>query len=359
MAGKIRREVTIGGPSVLLGFSGRDSVDSAVFDAAFLTLGGVNEVQTITITGTPTGGTFTLSLARLGQNGLPLASSTTTALAFNASAATVQAALLALPNVPANSLTVTGGPGPGTPYVVTFIGGMGKLDVPLITASATGLTGGTTPAVSVVETVKGSSTFTGLYRLTSGTILASAPDGKSVRPYTAAGQVNEVQTVTVSGTPTGGTLTLLFEGEETANIAFNATAGVVQAALEGLPNLDPGDITVTGGPGPGTPWVLTFVGPNRGGVSVPLVRPGANALTGGTTPAVAVAQTTNGADTEQIVGIFDGTREFFSPDDDEPIPVYNFDCVFDVDKIPGYATYAGALKRWALANGCKFKSQGV
>jgi hypothetical protein len=344
----VRREIEIGNDTCILGFSGREMVDSAVFDTSYLTPGGVDEVQTVTITGSPTGGTFTLSYK--GQ--------VTSALAYNASAAAVQTALRALSRIGSNGVTVTGGPGPGTPYVVTFGGALGKLDVDLLVGNGAGLTGGTTPAVSVAETTKGSSLDAGHTVLKSGLVLAKSADGKSVIPYTGAGNVNEVQTVTITGTPTGGTVTLVFEGERTAAIAYNANAAAVQTALEGLPNLDPGDVTVTGGPGPGTPWVVTFTG-DRAGESVELLQ-AENALTGGTNPAVTVGQTTQGAENEQIVGIFDGQRETLDATGRSKlaIPVYNHNVVFDKDKVQGYTTHKGALERWARDHACEFRSQG-
>lgn len=104
---------------------------------------GTPEVQTVTITGGPTGGDFTLTYS--GQ--------TTAAIAWNANAAAVQAALVALSNVAPGDVVVTGGPGPGTPYVVTFAAALGN--VVLMTASGAGLTGGTAPAVGVVQTTPG------------------------------------------------------------------------------------------------------------------------------------------------------------------------------------------------------------
>jgi hypothetical protein len=69
--------------------------------------------------------------------------------------------------------------------------------------------------------------------------------------------VNERQTVTVVAT--GGTFTLTFSGQTTnPPIAFDATAAEVEAALEGLSNLDPGDVTVTGDAG--GPWTVEFEG---------------------------------------------------------------------------------------------------
>lgn len=104
-----------------------------------------NEVQTITITGTPAGGTFTLSFKGY----------TTAPIAFNASAATVQAALRLLSSIGSAGVTAGGGTFPGTPVTITFGGALAGQNLPMITASAAGLTGGTTPAVGVVETTPG------------------------------------------------------------------------------------------------------------------------------------------------------------------------------------------------------------
>jgi uncharacterized phage protein gp47/JayE len=104
-----------------------------------------NEQQTITISGAPTGGTFTLSYA----------GATTTAIAFNATAADVTAALVALATIGTANVAGSGGPLPGTAVVVTFTGRLGSTDVATMTATSA-LTGGTTPAVTITETRKGS-----------------------------------------------------------------------------------------------------------------------------------------------------------------------------------------------------------
>jgi hypothetical protein len=101
--------------------------------------GRTSEQQTITITGGPTGGTFTLSFA--GE--------TTAAIAFNATAAAVKTALAALASVNVTDLTTTGGALPGTPVVVTFGGRFSGDDVPQMTANSGSLTGGTSPTVTV------------------------------------------------------------------------------------------------------------------------------------------------------------------------------------------------------------------
>lgn len=57
---------------------------------------------------------------------------------------------------------------------------------------------------------------------------------------------SEVQVITISGAPTGGTFALVFNGETTAGIAWNAPAVNVQAFLESLPSIRVGDVEVTG-----------------------------------------------------------------------------------------------------------------
>jgi fermentation-respiration switch protein FrsA (DUF1100 family) len=108
-----------------------------------------NEQQTVTITGTPTGGTFTLSYA--GQ--------TTAGIAYNATASAVQTALRALSTVGSTGATVTGGPGPATPFVVTFGGFLAGSNIAQMTASAASLTGGTSPAIAVTTTTPGATGF--------------------------------------------------------------------------------------------------------------------------------------------------------------------------------------------------------
>jgi hypothetical protein len=58
-----------------------------------------------------------------------------------------------------------------------------------------------------------------------------------------------VQTLTTTGTPTGGTVPLSFDGRSTT-VAFNASAAAVQTALEGLPNIGTGNVVCGGGPLP-------------------------------------------------------------------------------------------------------------
>lgn len=107
------------------------------------TAGNASEVQTATITGAPTGGTFTLSFKGY----------TTPGIAFNATGATVQAALVALSSVGTGGVTVTGSA--SGPYVVTFANQLSNQSVPLITPNSSLLTGGTTPLVTNVRSTPG------------------------------------------------------------------------------------------------------------------------------------------------------------------------------------------------------------
>ncbi len=105
--------------------------------------------------------------------------------------------------------------------------------------------------------------------------------------------VNEVQTVTITGTPTGGTFKLSFAGQTTSAIAYNASAATVIAALEALSNIGSGNVAGGGGALPGTAVTITFQGA-LAGVNVPMMLTADVALTGGTSPAIAVTETTAG-----------------------------------------------------------------
>lgn len=107
-------------------------------------------------------------------------------------------------------------------------------------------------------------------------------------PLTSGSYVPEIQTLSISGTPTGGFFTLSFLSVQTAHLAFGAAAADVQTALNDLPGIaSVGGVTCSGGPMPGTPVVITF---NDDGVE-PLILAQSTGLTGGSTPAASVAQT--------------------------------------------------------------------
>ncbi len=220
-----------------------------------------SDVQTLSVSGTPTGGTFTLTFG--GQ--------TTATIPYNATAAQVQSALAALSSIGAGNVACTGGPLPGTNVVVTFTGTRAFQPQSVIGVGTNSLTGGTTPAPAVAHTTTG-------------------------------GLANDVQTLSITGTPTGGTFTLVFGGQTTNAIPFNATAAQVQSALVALSSIGAGNVTCTGGPLPGANAVITFTG-TLGFAAQPVITAGTSALTGGTSPAVAVAHTTIGGAASVVVPV--------------------------------------------------------
>lgn len=103
---------------------------------------------------------------------------------------------------------------------------------------------------------------------------------------------DDVQTITITGTPTGGTFTLTLDGQTTSPLAFSASAGAVQAALEALTNIGTGNVLCSGGALPGSGVVCTF----RAGMAFRPVdlMTSTDSFTGGTAPASHVAHTTPG-----------------------------------------------------------------
>lgn len=124
-------------------------------------------------------------------------------------------------------------------------------------------------------------TYNGIPLIDLGAKAASNSDVIANYPGT-----NEQQTITITGTPTGGTIELTFGGYS-VDVAYNASAANVVTALESLPNVESGDVSATGGALPGTPVVVTFGG-RYAGIDTPAMTADDAGLTGGTTPAVAI-----------------------------------------------------------------------
>jgi hypothetical protein len=130
----------------------------------------------------------------------------------------------------------------------------------------------------------------------AGTTIFTTQSRRPTIPATMTAE-DEVQTLDATGTVDGGQYKLSFDGETTADIAYDANAAAIQAALEALPNVAAGDIVVAGGDLPGDPVTFTF-GEDYAGMDVPLitVEEGTTPLTGGgsydvveTTPGVSAA----------------------------------------------------------------------
>jgi hypothetical protein len=218
----------------------------------------VSDVQTISVSGAPTAGTFQLAFG--GQ--------TTAPVPFNATAAQIETALAGLSNVGASGVVCSGGALPGANVTVTFAGPLSVGAQPVISAAGSTLTGAGSPTVQLAHTATG-----------------------------AVGAA--VQTLSVTGTPTGGGFALSFGGQTTGSIPFNATAAAVQTALTALGGIGAGNVVCAGGPLPGTAVTITFAGSLAVGPQ-PLIAVAANTLTGGTTPAPAIANTTAGVATTDV-----------------------------------------------------------
>lgn len=166
--------------------------------------------QRITVTGSPTGGTYTLSYA----------SSTTVAIAYNATAATVQAALTTVASpgtadpTPLNVYGRSGGP-----YLVVFSTRSGRTASTFALANNS-LTGGTTPSVTVASALDAVMTdiieraerviedalapvvFTSYGTATSKDIRAGAMDSTYLKPpIHQAGSVTTVKAIPRPGAP--------------------------------------------------------------------------------------------------------------------------------------------------------------
>src|SRR6185436_15715861 len=101
--------------------------------------------------------------------------------------------------------------------------------------------------------------------ITGGKLIEGLKRGYMSSGAPTAG-VNEVQTITIGGTPSGGTFVLSFDGFQTTAItwvAVNATLlASIDAALEALPNIGTGGVTTAAGTltaGIGT-LTVTFTG---------------------------------------------------------------------------------------------------
>lgn len=117
---------------------------------------GTNELQTLSKTGTVSSGTFTLTFR--GE--------TTAAIAFGATAGTIQTALLLLSNLDTGDVTVGGGPAGTTDVTFTFGGIYASTNVPLIVVNSGSLVGG--GSYNIVQTTAGAALTQGALKPISG-----------------------------------------------------------------------------------------------------------------------------------------------------------------------------------------------
>lgn len=188
--------------------------------------------------------------------------------------------------------------------------------------------------------------------LISGLPLAQVTATGLYAPYDV--DTNEVQTATVTGTPTGGTFTLTWSGQTTAAIAYNATAATVQTALAALSNIGAGNVTVSGSAG--GPYTVTFVGA-LASTDVAVIA-ATSSLTGGSSPGVTIATTTAGGAAsasngqQTLVGFLFTATEILNRDGTSPTQVSGAlldHCIVRTSKLPfpvdaaGMAQVAGRI----------------
>lgn len=154
------------------------------------------------------GGTFTISFD--GE--------TTSSLAYNASAGTVQTALEALTNITSGDVLVTGAGTLANPWRVEFQGTYEATNVADPTWTTTSLTGSTGKLITIST-----------YR--------NAETG-----------LNERQVIRVDNSATAGTLKAEFGGYLTTALAYNASASTWDTALEALSSIGSGNVAVSGDP---------------------------------------------------------------------------------------------------------------
>ena len=111
---------------------------------------------------------------------------------------------------------------------------------------------------------------------------------------------NEVQTVTLNGSPSDGTFTLTFRGATTSALDHDAAASAVQTALRALATIGGTNVTVTGSAG--GPYTVTFAS-SLAATAVDELTADGSALVGGTTPPVTIATTTEGEAANGITGL--------------------------------------------------------
>jgi autotransporter-associated beta strand protein len=224
-------------------------------EVATATQGGAakfNETQAVYFNAPATTGTYSLTFNN----------ATTSSLSYSATAAEVRGALELLGTVGAGNVQVSGNQNAG--FLVTWIGALGGADQ--TNAGQTIPVYGMTPGLVLNVGTTGRTATYGLYREggenlggtitvnVRGSTTGALPWNASAQQMrnaletlqTIGSQVDERQQVTFSTPATGGTYTIAFRGATTAALDYSADAATVQAALEGLSSIGPGNIIVSG-----------------------------------------------------------------------------------------------------------------
>jgi hypothetical protein len=234
-----------------------------------------NAIQTVTIAGLPTGGSFTLTYGGHTSGGIGI----------NSTAAVMQGIVEAMPSIGTGNVLV-GGPN-GGPWTVTFINALSNEAISTMSATPS-FTGGTSPTVTAITT-------------TTGGVGQAPPLNPVLFEVTPAGVagIDAVQTLTMIDTPTGGSFTLTFGGQTTSALAYDCAFSDVETALEALSSIGSNNVIVAGDGGvsgsASGPFTVTFTGTLAHQPITLMTK--TNSLTGGagTTPDVIITTSTPGA----------------------------------------------------------------
>lgn len=143
----------------------------------------------------------------------------------------------------------------------------------------------TTPSVTFTnETTTANSTRTE-YRITNAAKVYVDED----TAVTVQKANDELQSLTFTGSPTGGSVVFRFGGQDTSALDWNCTASQMQTALQALSSVGPGNALVTGGPAPATAFQVQFTA-TLGQADQSLITLQTNSLTGGSSPSVSIAE---------------------------------------------------------------------
>lgn len=199
----------------------------------------------------PASGTFTLSWG----------GDTTAAIAYNASAATVQTALNALASITTAGGVTVSASADGGPYQVTWNTAGSR-------AAITGEPAALYPlsVITVYTDREGTVSLREIQILSldrspaalAETFTALASPGGSVSTLQAgASGTPEIQRIALDESTHDGTFTLTFSGQTTAALSWDITAADLKTALEALSNIAVGDVAITGA---FPQWDVTFQG---------------------------------------------------------------------------------------------------
>jgi hypothetical protein len=224
-----------------------------------------------TIGGEPAGGTFTLED--------PDATQTTAAISYNATAATVQAAIIAALTTNWSTAIVTGNP--GGPWIVT--NGVNAARSALV-LNGTALTPASQGDVIVQQAGTGSEPAIQYFKLQLSPIAYQDAWTPNPAPTITVANVqtggvsgsNSIQSVTLNNQPYNGTFALTFGGNTTAAIPYNAAPSAVQGALQALSSVGSGNCAVGGSIGA---YQITFIG-SKGGTPQAAITANAGGLVG-------------------------------------------------------------------------------